>query len=222
MGTPVTDTFLDDHATQLLKGDLNTIAASSTDLLRIARREVSPPGGKAARNPNTPGSRPPVNIGALSVSESIRACLTDWAINLRDDLGIPLPSIRDDKGLAIHLRYHAHRIAQRPWAEDCAHEISRWASTIQTMTTPPPVKNLDDYTPEQRREGMATAKVSAAMCADLVAEYTKGEHTPTPDKIREWGRRGTIDAFGPKSCRVYSVAQVLHQVRHAGTTRLDR
>ena len=154
-----------------------------------------------------------MNIGALSVSESIRSCLSEWAINLRDDLGIPLPQIRDDKGLAIHLRYHAHRIAQRPWAEDCAHEISRWASTIQTITTPPPVKNLDDYTPSQRREGMATAKVSAAMCADLVDEYTKGEHTPTADKIREWGRRGIIDAYGPKSARVYSVAQVMNHAR---------
>lgn len=218
----MTDAFLDDHATQLLAGDLNTIAASSTDLLRIARREVSPPGGKAARNPNVPGSRPPVNIGALSIATEMHNCLTQWADNLRTDLNITLPTIRDEKGLAHHLRYHAHRIAQRPWGPDCAHEIAHWARIIQTVTTPPPVKNLDDYTPEQRREGMATAKVSAAMCADLIAEYTKGEHTPTPDKIREWGRRGTIDAFGPKSCRVYSVAQVLHQVRHAGTTRLDR
>ena len=59
---------------------------------------------------------------------------------------------------ATEADYHAHRIAQRPWAEDCAHEISRWASTIQTMTTPPPTKLLADYTPEQRREGMTHAK----------------------------------------------------------------
>lgn len=216
----MTDTFLDYHATQLLKGDLNTIAASSADLLRIARREVSPPGGKAARNPNTPGSRPPVNIGALSVSESIRSCLTEWAINLRDDLNIPLPHIRDEKGLAIHLRYHAHRIAQRPWAEDCAHEISRWASTIQTMTTPPPTKLLADYTPEQRREGMAHAKVDAPTCAELVAEWTKGEHTPTADQIRTWGRRNHVTRFGPQPGKgVYSPREVIDHMRRKTAKR---
>ena len=218
----MTDTFLDDHTTQLLAGDCSTIAASSAELLRIARREVSPPGGRAARNPRVPDSRPPLNLGALSVSEEVTTCLHGWCDNLRTDTGIPMPGTPDTTGYALHLRYHAHRVAQQPWASDCAREISRWATTIQTITTPPPVKNLDDYTPAQRREGMSTAKVSAAMCADLVDEYTKGEHTPTPDKIREWGRRGVIDAYGPKSCRVYSVAQVLHQVRHAAATRLDR
>lgn len=217
----MTDTFLDDHTTQLLAGDLNTIAASSTDLIRIARREVSPPGGKAARNPNVPGSKPPVNIGALSVSESIRSCLSEWAINLRDDLGIPLPQIRDDKGLAIHLRYHAHRIAQRPWAEDCAHEISRWASTVQAVTTPPPVRHLADYTPEQRREGMAHAKVDAPTCAELVAEWTKGECAPTADQIRTWGRREHVTRFGPIPGKgVYSPREVIaHMRRKKGTSR---
>lgn len=208
------DTFLDDHDTRILAGDLHTIAASSSDLLRIARRETSPPGGKAARNPNTPGSRPPVNIGALSVSESIRTCLAEWAINLRDDLHIPLPATRDDRGLAIHLAYHAHRIAQRPWATDCAAEISRWATTVQTMTTPPPTMYLADYTPEQRREGMSIAKVDAPTCAELVAEWTKGEHTPTADMIRNWGRREHVTRFGPPEGKgIYSPREVIDHMR---------
>ena len=218
----MTDTFLDDHTTKTLARDCKIIARHNSELLRIARREVSPPGGKAARNPRIPSSQPPLNIGALSVSEEMTGCLKDWCDNLRTDTGIPMPTVPDITGYALHLRYHAHRVAQQPWADDCAKEIGRWARIIQTITTPPPVKNLDDYTPAQRREGMATAKVSAAMCADLVDEYTKGEHTPTADKIREWGRRGIIDAYGPKSCRVYSVAQVLHQVRHGSKVPLDR
>lgn len=209
----MTDTFLDDHTTQLLAGDCNVIAASSAELLRIARRETSPPGGRAARNPNVPGSKPPLNLGALSVSEEMTTCLKGWCDNLHTGAGVPMPTIRDTTGYALHLRYHSHRVAQQPWADDCAKEVARWARIIQTITTPPPVKNLDDYTPSQRREGMATAKVSAAMCADLVDEYTKGEHTPTADKIREWGRRGIIDAYGPKSARVYSVAQVMNHAR---------
>ena len=210
----MTDTFLDDHDTTTLTGDLTIIATSSAELLRIARRETSPPGGRAARNPNGYTSRPPINVGALSVSESIRGCLTDWARNLRDDLGIPLPHMCDDKGLALHLRHHAHRIAQRPWATDCAAEIARWASTIQTMTAPPPVKLLDDYTPAQRREGMSIAKVDAPTCAELVAEWTHGEHTPTPDQIRVWGRREHVTRFGPKPGKgVYSPMEVIDHMR---------
>lgn len=214
----MTDTFLDDHTTRLLAGDLTIIATSSSELLRIARRETSPPGGKAARNPNGYGSRPPINVGALSIAESIRTCLTQWAINLRDDLNIPLPRTCDDKGLAIHLQYHAHRVAQRPWAADCAAEINGWATTVQTITTPPPVKLLADYTPEQRREGMTHAKVDAPTCAELVAEWTKGEHTPTADQIRTWGKREHVTRFGPQPGKgVYSPREVIDHMRRKKT-----
>lgn len=217
----MTETFLDRQQVRTLATDCKIIADSSGELLRIARRETSPPGGRAARNPRTPGSRPPVNLSALSVAGEIHTCLAGWARNLRDNTGIGVPEL-DDRSLALHLRVHAHRIAQQDWAVDCANEIATWAATILALTTPPPGKRLDDYTQAQRAEGIATAKVSAVMCADLVEEYTKGEHTPTADKIREWGRRGVIDAYGPKSSRVYSVAQVLHHVRLAGRARLDR
>lgn len=217
----MTDTFLDDHQTKLLAGDCTIIAASSTELLRIARRETSPPGGRTARNPNIPGSRPPVNLGALSIAHEMHACLTDWCINLRDDTGIPMPAHLDDRGLAMHLRYHAHRIAQQVWADDCASEISRWASTVQAVTTPPPVRHLADYTPEQRREGMAHAKVDAPTCAELVAEWTKGECAPTADQIRTWGRREHVTRFGPTPGKgVYSPREVIaHMRRKKGTSR---
>ena len=116
----MTDTFLDDHQTKLLAGDCTIIATSSTELLRIARRETSPPGGKAARNPRIPSSQPPLNIGALSVSEEMTNCLKDWCDNLRTDTGIPMPTVPDITGYALHLRYHSHRVAQQPWADDCA------------------------------------------------------------------------------------------------------
>ena len=214
----MTDTFLDDHTTQLLAGDCNTIATSSTELLRIARRETSPPGGKAARNPNVPGSKPPLNIGALSVSEEMTGCLKGWCNNLHTDAAVSMPTTRDTTGYALHLNYHAHRVAQQPWAEDCAAEISRWATIVQTITTPPPTKLLADYTPEQRREGMTHAKVDAPTCAELVAEWTKGEHTPTADQIRTWGRREHVTRFGPQPGKgVYSPREVIDHMRRKKT-----
>lgn len=216
----MTDTFLDDHTTKILAGDLNTIAASSAELLRLARRETSPPGGKAARNPNGYTSRPPVSIGALSVAQEIHDCLTSWATNLRDDTNLPMPDMRDDKGLALHLRHHTHRIAQQSWAKDCATEIQHWATTIQTITTPPPVKLLADYTPAQRREGMTHAKVDAPTCAELVAEWTYGECTPTADQIRNWGRREHVTRFGPQPGKgIYSPREVISHMRRKTAKR---
>lgn len=210
----MTDTFLDDHRTLLLAGDCTVIAASSTELLRIARRETSPPGGRAARNPNVPDSRPPLNIGALSVSEEMTTCLKGWCDNLRTDTGIPMPTVPDVTGYALHLRYHSHRVAQQPWAEDCATEVGRWARIVQTITTPPPEKLLADYTPEQRREGMTHAKVDAPTCAELVAEWTHGQCKPTADQIRNWGRRQHVTRFGPQPGKgVYSPREVIAHMR---------
>ncbi|KAA0916451.1 hypothetical protein [Dietzia sp. ANT_WB102] len=209
----MTDTFLDQHTTRTLTSDLTIIATSSTELLRIARREVSPPGGRAARNPRTPGSRPPLNLGALSVANEVHDCLAGWARNLKADTNIPMPAHMDDTGLALHLKYHAHRIAQQPWAEDCASEINGWATTILAITTPPPEKKLEDYTPAQRREGMSIAKVDAPTCAELVAEWTNGDHTPTPDQIRTWGKRGHVTRFGPTGRSIYSPREVIDHMR---------
>lgn len=208
-----TDSFLDEQQTKNLHQDLDLIANNAGELLRIARRETSPPGGRAARNPQVPSSRPPLNIGALSTSQEMYNCLTGWARCLKEDAGIELPSIPDEKGLAQHLRYHHHRITQQAWAEDAAHEIGHWANVIHSVTAPPSDKKLDDYTAEQRAEGIEVAKVSASLCAELVAEYTDGEHTPTPDLIRKWARRQHIDRWGPETARIYSVAQILDHCR---------
>lgn len=215
----MTDTFLDEQQARNLHQDLTTIATNTGELLRIARRETSPPGGRAARNPQVPGSRPPLNLGVLSVSHEMHNCLAGWAQCLKDDTGIELPTIPDEKGLAQHLRYHHHRVAQQPWAADAAGEIGHWANVLHSVTAPPTEKRLDDYTDAQRDEGMQTAKVDAGLCAELVAEYTNGKHAPTPDKIREWGRRKQIESFGPKTRRVYSVQSVLDLVRHAQVSR---
>lgn len=211
----MTDTFLDRHATQTLATDCKIIADSTNELLRIARRETSPPGGKAARNPNGYASRPPLNVGALSISHEIHNCITGWATTLKATAGIPLPDHRDERTLALHLAVNAHRVAQQDWAQDCADEVGTWAATILTVTTPPPEKKLDDYTPAQRREGMAIAKVDAPTCAELVAEWTDGDLTPTADQIRTWGRRGHVTRFGPRPGKgVYSPREVITHMRH--------
>lgn len=212
----MTDTFLDDQQVVNLRRDLDTIRAQSAELLRIARRETSPPGGRAARNPQVPGSRPPVNLGALSVSNELHVCLTGWMRCLLDDALVEFPEDLDDRSVALHLRVHAHRIAQQLWAADCAEEMERWARVVRAITVPPPAKRLDDYTQAERNAGVAIARVSAAMCADLVNELTDGQHSPTAAQIRKWGQRGQIAMAGPANMRVYSVADVLHRVRHAG------
>lgn len=211
----MTETFLERQQVRTLATDFKIIADSSAELLRIARRETSPPGGRAARNPRVPESRPPVNLSALSAAGEIHSCLFGWARYLRDNTGVALPAQTDDRSLALHLRAHAHRVAQQSWAEDCADEIGTWAATILGLTTPPPSRRLDEYTPAQRAEGLATAKVSAEMCADLVEEYTHGEYTPTAGQIRKWGSRGKVAVYGPQSCRVFSVREVIEHMRHA-------
>lgn len=211
----MTETFLERQQVRTLATDCKIIADSAAELLRIARRETSPPGGRAARNPRVPESRPPLNLGALSVANEIHSCLIGWARNLRENTGVELPASSDDRSLALHLRVHAHQVAQQSWAQDCADEIGTWAATILGLTTPPPSRRLDEYSPAQRAEGLATAKVSAAMCADLVDEYTKGEHQPTASQIRKWGERGKVLVYGPQACRVYSVREVIEHMRHA-------
>lgn len=215
----MTDAFLDDQQVANLRRDLDIIRAQSAELLRIARRETSPPGGRAARNPQVPGSRPPLNIGALSISHELHVCLTGWMRCLLDDAHIRFPDDLDDQSVALHLRVHVHRIAQQSWAADCAEEVSHWAHVILSITAQPPERRLDEYTPAQRAEGMAIAKVDAVMCADLVAEWTDGRHCPTPDQIRTWGKRGHIARFGPSGRRIYSPREVIALMRARDTRK---
>ncbi|MGN0100745.1 MAG: hypothetical protein ACI39C_07380 [Dietzia sp.] len=211
----MTETFLDRHQVRTFATDCKIIADSSAELLRIARLETSPPGGRSARNPRVPDSRPPLNLNALSASLEMHTCLVLWAANLRDNTDVDMPEHDDDRSLALHLGVHAHRIAQQSWAQDCADEIGTWAATILGLTTPPPARRLDEYSPAERAEGLATAKVSAEMCAELVAEYTHGDHEPTAQQIRKWGQRGKVSVYGPPRCRVYSVSEVIEHMRHA-------
>lgn len=211
----MTETFLERQQVRTLATDCKIIADSSAELLRIARLETSPPGGRTARNPRVPDSRPPLNLSALSAALELHTCLVLWASYLRDNTGVAMPEHDDDRSLALHLRVHAHRIAQQSWAEDCADEIGEWAATILGLTTPPPARRLDEYSSAERAQGLATAKVSAEMCAQLVDEYTGGEHQPTAEQIRKWGQRDKIAVYGPPRCRMYSVSEVLAHVRRA-------
>ena len=216
----MTDTFLDDQQVANLRRDLDTIRAQSSELLRIARRETSPPGGRAARNPQVPGSRPPVNIGALSVSNELHVCLTGWMRCLLDDALVEFPDDLNDRSVALHLRVHAHRIAQQSWAADCAEEVEHWARVVRSITIPPPEKTLADYTPAQRAEGWAVAKVSAQMCADLVAEHTNGALSPTAEQIIGMARRERIGTYGPRGNRAYSPREVVAYMRHIRSRRI--
>ena len=132
------DTFLDDQTIAYLADDLRSITRNHPELLRIARRETSPPGGRAARNPNGYQSRPPVNLAAMSTSHELHTVIGGWARCLRDDAHIPLPGNTDTGTLAAHLAGHTHEIAQQQWADDCADEMRRWAKVLQRVTSPPP------------------------------------------------------------------------------------
>ncbi|WP_010540390.1 DUF7341 domain-containing protein [Dietzia alimentaria] len=211
----MTETFLDRQAVRTLATDCKIIADSSAELLRIARLETSPPGGRTARNPRVPGSRPPLNIGALSVANEIHTCLMEWSRYLKESAAVDLPEHDDDRTLALHLGVHVHRIAQQSWSQDCADEIGTWAATILALTTPPPSRRIDEYSTAQRAEGLATAQVSAEMCADLVEEYTRGEHRPSAQQIRKWGQREKVAVYGPPGCRMYAVREVIDHMRHA-------
>ena len=71
------------------------------------------------------------------------------------------------------------------------------------------------YIAAERAQGLATAQVSAEMCAQLVDEYTDGEHQPTAEQIRKWGQREKVSVYGPPRSRMYAVSEVLNHVRHA-------
>lgn len=133
----MTDTFLDDADTDRLARHLREIATGLPELLRIARREVSPPGGRTAHNPNGYSSRPPLNVGALDANNDVELVLFGWARCLADDTNVAIPTELDGVSLARHLRQHADRIAQQTWAPDCADEIHDQWRRVKRMTEPP-------------------------------------------------------------------------------------
>lgn len=133
----MTETFLDDHTTLQFIRDARTIARFLPHVLAIARREVSPPGGRLVRNPNVPSSTPPVRIGALETNTDIVAILASWTRNLADDAGVVPPANTDGPTLALHLTRHSHTIALQAWAADCADEIRSCAKRLRYAVEPP-------------------------------------------------------------------------------------
>ena len=133
----MTDAFLDDHETIQFMRDARAIARLLPHMLAIARREVSPPGGRFARNPNVPSSTPPIRVGALDANTDIDTILESWTKNLAEDAGIEPPVTKDGSTLAIHLTRHSHVIAQQVWASDCADEIRSCAKRLRYAVEPP-------------------------------------------------------------------------------------
>lgn len=138
----MTDTFLDDHAILNLLRDLKGIARNLPEVARIARRETSPPGGKFARNPNVPGSKPPVNLSALDLFNDVALSLHGWTRCLAEDAGTDTPTSSDASTLAIHLSRHTRQIAQQTWAADAADEIQAHARTVARVVDPPEAKYI--------------------------------------------------------------------------------
>lgn len=138
----MTDTFLDDHAILNLLRDLKGIARNLPEVARIARRETSPPGGKFARNPNVPGSKPPVNLSALDLFNDVALSLHGWTRCLAEDAGTDTPTSSDASTLAIHLARHTRQIAQQTWAADAADEIQSHARTVARVVDPPEAKYI--------------------------------------------------------------------------------
>ena len=138
----MTDTFLDDQATINLLRDLKGIARNLPEVVRIARRETSPPGGKFARNPNVPSSRPPMNIAALDLFNDTTIALHGWTRCLAEDAGVTPPERDDAPTLAIHLARHTRQIAQQTWAADAADEIQSHARTVSRFVDPPEAKYM--------------------------------------------------------------------------------
>ena len=138
----MTDTFLDDHTTLNLLRDLKGIARNLPEVIRIARRETSPPGGKFARNPNVPGSRPPVHLAALDLFNDVTTTLHGWTRCLAQDAGVTPPERDDASTLAVHLARHTRQIAQQAWAHDAADEIRSHGRTIGRFVDPPEAKYI--------------------------------------------------------------------------------
>lgn len=210
------DTFLDDQTIAYLADDLRSIARNHPELLRIARRETSPPGGRAARNPNGYQSRPPVNIAALSTSHELQAVLHGWTRCLADDAGIEPPKSSDTGTLAAHLAGRSHEIAQQAWADDCASEMKHWA------------KILHGYTSEIRQwEGQQLRWVDPQDLDDaLEKKFLTEAHTIelhfhltgqrlSGSTLRTWRQHGVLPKRRDNGVAVYWYEEVKHAVAQA-------
>lgn len=132
--------FLTDQERANLSRDLGTIARLEPELLRIARREVSPPGGRAARRPTVPGSAPPVNLGALDAADELFHGMRGVVADLARDTGVQPPADSSVPGMARHLRRHVAAVVGCVWAPDCAERVAGWARRVKYAVEPPEAK----------------------------------------------------------------------------------
>ena len=219
----MTDTFLDDHDTDQLAKHLREIATGLPEVLRIARREVSPPGGRTAHNPNGYSSRPPLNVGALDANNDITLNLFGWTRCLADDAGVPIPTELDGVSLARHLRQHADRIANCQWAPDCADEIRDQWRRVKNITEPVEASIADErnLTP---LEVQARADEAFGNAADMVVlHYAVTGQSLKESTIRSWRKRGKLpERYGSGGEPVYwypDVARLATAGRHAARRR---
>lgn len=215
----MTDTFLSDHETIVLTRDLRDIAAWLPELSRIARRETSPPGGRMARNPQVPGSRPPLNLAALYLAEDTATTLWVWSMTLHADTGLELPA-QHPADCARFLALHADRIAQQPWAATCFTRVrggknymgekvpSLWRQVRQLVDPPGP------STAEER--GLSDLEVKAhsdeafGSAGDMVVvHYAVTGRDLSESTLRTWRRKGKLpERYGPGSEPYYWYPEV--------------
>lgn len=205
----MTDTYLDDQETTMLTRELRDIATWLPELTRIARGETSPPGGRTARNPSVPSSRPPLNLSALYLADDIAITLWVWCLNLTNDTGITLPA-RHPSDCARHLAMHADRIAEQLWARACYNRV-RGAGDIDNRTPSMhhQVRRLVDppepSTAEERGLTELAVKAHAedaiGSAADMVVVHYAVTGKPLSEStLRTWRRKGKLpERYGPGS-----------------------
>lgn len=203
--------FLDDYEVTMLTRDLRDIARWLPELARIARRETSPPGGRAARNPQVPGSRPPVNLAALHLADEVSTTLWVWCMSLREDTGLELPA-RSPADCARHLALHADRIGLLRWGRSCHNRVrghhdpdrgvkvsSLWRQ-VRSMVEPPGPSTAED-------RGLSDLEVKAhsdeafGNAGDMVVVHfaVTGKQL-SESTIRSWRRKGKLpERHGPGS-----------------------
>lgn len=211
----MTETFLDRQQVHDLIADLRLIASGYPELVRIARRETSPPGGRASRNPNGYSSRPPVNLSALSSAQELSSVLSGWVACLRDDAGIELPKDIETATLAVHLQRHVHQVAQQVWAEDCADEMKSWAGVVDRNTS-----ELRGWS--GRRIGMQPRDLDEAASEVFLSESEVIElhfHVTgvrlSGATLRSWRRSGALPDRRRSGAPMYWYEEVKKAVRNA-------
>lgn len=201
--------FLDDYEVTMLTRDLRDIARWLPELARIARRETSPPGGRAARNPLVPGSRPPVNLAALHLADEVATELWGWCRLLRADAGLELPA-RSPADCARHLALHADRIGQLWWGRSCHDRVrgnrdpertdpvpSLWGQ-VRGMVEPPGPSTAED-------RGLSDLEVKAHSDAAfgnagdmVVVHFAVTGKQLSESTLRSWRRKGKLpERYGP-------------------------